>query len=373
LRPSDTLARLGGDEFTILLEDITGLKDAILVAQRILENLTQPFNLNGQQVFTNTSIGIALSRHDYQRSEEILRDADTAMYRAKARGKGCYAVFDPKMYYLALSRLQLETDLRQAIARQEFQVFYQPIASLETGKITEFEALIRWQHPVKGLVSPAEFIPIAEETGLIVPIGQWILKEACRQMKDWQEKFSPQIPWKIHINLSGKQLQGINLVEQIDNILAETGLDAGSLKLEITESLLIENVEVATNLFLALRERNIELCLDDFGTGYSSLSYLHRFPVSAIKIDRSFIMQMKPKDESSEIVRAIVLLAHILGMNVIAEGIETKAQLEQLKQLNCEKGQGFYFSKPLSREDAEDLLKIVSSVRGHLKSYFCPP
>jgi diguanylate cyclase (GGDEF)-like protein/PAS domain S-box-containing protein len=358
LRPSDTLARLGGDEFTVLLEDIKDLKDAILVAQRILQTLTLPFNLNGQQVFTNTSIGIALSADNYQRSEEILRDADTAMYRAKAQGKGCYVLFDPKMYYLALSRLQLENDLRQAIARQEFQVFYQPIASLETGKITEFEALIRWQHPEKGLISPAEFIPIAEETGLIVPIGQWILKEGCRQMKAWHEQFFPKIPWKIHINLSGKQLRGINLVEQIEKTLAETGLDASSLKLEITESLLIENVEVATNLFLELRERNIELCLDDFGTGYSSLSYLHRFPISAIKIDRSFIMQMNSQDETNEIVRAIVVLAHILGMNVIAEGIETEAQLEQLKKLNCEKGQGYYFSKPLRKEDAENLLKV---------------
>jgi diguanylate cyclase (GGDEF)-like protein/PAS domain S-box-containing protein len=362
LRPSDTLARLGGDEFTILLEDINNIKDAILVAQRVLQNLTQPFNLDDRQVFTNTSIGIALSRQDYQRSEEILRDADTAMYRAKARGKGCYAVFDPKMYYLALSRLQLETDLRQAIAKEEFQVFYQPIASLENEIITEFEALIRWQHPEKGLISPAEFIPIAEETGLIVPIGQWILKEACKQMKDWQDKFLPQIPWNIHINLSGKQIKGINLIEQIDEILAETGLEASSLKLEITESLLIENVEIATNLFLELRKRNIELCLDDFGTGYSSLSYLHRFPVSTIKIDRSFVMRMKSKDESSEIVRAIVLLSHVLGMNVIAEGIETEAQLEQLKKLNCEKGQGYYFSKPLSKEDVEELLQVISSV-----------
>jgi diguanylate cyclase (GGDEF)-like protein len=362
LRPSDTLARLGGDEFTILLEDINNIKDAILVAQRVLQNLTQPFNLDDRQVFTNTSIGIALSRQDYQRSEEILRDADTAMYRAKARGKGCYAVFDPKMYYLALSRLQLEPDLRQAIFREEFQVFYQPIASLENEIITEFEALIRWQHPEKGLISPAEFIPIAEETGLIVPIGQWILKEACKQMKDWQDKFLPQIPWNIHINLSGKQIKGINLIEQIDEILAETGLEANSLKLEITESLLIENVEIATNLFLELRKRNIELCLDDFGTGYSSLSYLHRFPVSTIKIDRSFVMRMKSKDESSEIVRAIVLLSHVLGMNVIAEGIETEAQLEQLKKLNCEKGQGYYFSKPLSKEDVEELLQVISSV-----------
>ncbi|OKH25575.1 hypothetical protein NIES593_04360 [Hydrococcus rivularis NIES-593] len=357
LRPSDTLARLGGDEFTILVEDIKTVKEAVLVAERILQTLTLPFDLDGQQVFTNTSIGIALSNSDYQSSEEILRDADTAMYRAKAQGKGCYAVFDPKMYLLAVSRLQLETDLRRAINQQEFLVFYQPIVSLKSGKTTEFEALIRWQHPERGLILPAEFIPIAEETGLIVPIGQWMLKEACQQMRTWQERFPQQLPLKININLSGKQLRGTNFIEQIDRILAETGLDGSALKLEITESLLIENVEVATDLLLELRKRKIELCLDDFGTGYSSLSYLHRFPVSTIKIDRSFIKQMKPEDDSSEIVRAIVALANILGMNAIAEGIETSEQLEQLKKLACQKGQGYLFSKPLSKEDAEALLQ----------------
>jgi diguanylate cyclase (GGDEF)-like protein/PAS domain S-box-containing protein len=356
LRPSDTLARLGGDEFTILLEDIDTLKDAISVAQRILQSLALPFNLNGQQVFTNTSIGIALSTADYQRSDEILRDADTAMYRAKAQGKGCYAVFNPQMYQLAVSRLQLETDLRRAINHQEFQVFYQPIVWLATGQVTEFEALIRWQHPQRGLILPAEFIPIAEETGLIVPIGQWILKEACQQMKAWQDRFKHRITLKININLSGKQLREIHFIEQIEQTLAETGLEASSLKLEITESLLIENVEVPTNLFVELRKRDIELCLDDFGTGYSSLSYLHRFPVSTIKIDRSFVSKMKPDNDRSEIVRAIVTLARILRMNAIAEGIETEEQLEQLKALGCEKGQGYFFSKPLSKEDAEALL-----------------
>ena len=356
LRPSDTLARLGGDEFTILLEDIKNVKDAILVAERILQNLHLPFNLDGQQVFTNTSIGIALSTVNYQRADEILRDADTAMYRAKAQGKGCYAIFDPKMYHLALSRLQLETDLRRAINCQEFQVFYQPIVSLVTGKIAEFEALIRWQHPEKGLISPAEFIPIAEETGLIVPIGQWILKEACQQMQAWHQQFSQTIPLKISVNLSGKQIKASNFIEQIDKILAETGLDASCLKLEITESLLIENVEISSHLFLELRKRNIELCLDDFGTGYSSLSYLRRFPVNTIKIDRSFVKQLKPEDDSNEIVRAIITLAHILGMTAIAEGIETPEQLQQLQQLSCQKGQGYLFSKPLSKEDIEVLI-----------------
>jgi diguanylate cyclase (GGDEF)-like protein/PAS domain S-box-containing protein len=362
LRPCDTLARLGGDEFTILLEDIKNVKDAILVAERILQTITLPFLLDTQQVFTNTSIGIALSDINYQLPSEILRDADTAMYAAKAQGKGCFVVFDPRMYHLALSRLQLETDLRSAIASwQEFQIYYQPIVSLETGRVTEFEALIRWQHPEKGLISPAEFIPIAEETGLIVPIGQWILTEACQQMRAWQEQFSDKLALKISVNLSSKQLKSVNLLQQIDDVLAKTSLEPEKLKLEITESLLIENIEVAADLFLELNKRKIELCLDDFGTGYSSLSYLHRFPIDTLKIDRSFIMQIKPEDESIEIVRAIVVLAHILGMNVIAEGIETEAQLEQLKKLNCQQGQGYLFSKPLSKTSAEELIKTLDS------------
>jgi diguanylate cyclase (GGDEF)-like protein/PAS domain S-box-containing protein len=356
LRPSDTLARLGGDEFTILVEDINTIKDAIAIAERILEDLIAPFDLQGQQVFTNTSIGIALCNPQYQRSEEILRDADTAMYRAKAQGKGCYAVFDRQMYHSVLSRLQLETDLRSAIEQQEFEIFYQPIFCLETNRITELEALIRWRHPKKGLISPAEFIPVAEETGAIVAIGQWILKEACRQLKEWQARYSQKLPLKVHVNLSGKQLKNSNFIAQIDEIMQETDLDPSSLKLEITESLLIENIEVATDLLLKLRERKIELCLDDFGTGYSSLSYLHRFPINTLKIDRSFVSRMQLNDESVEIVRAIVVLSFILGMNVIAEGIETKEQQQQLITLGCQKGQGYLLSKPLSKEKIELLL-----------------
>ncbi|MGK7876059.1 MAG: EAL domain-containing protein [Xenococcaceae cyanobacterium] len=383
LRPSDTLARLGGDEFTILLENIKDLKDATRVAQRIHKELTSPFNLNGHEVFANTSIGIVLSRGgfikhtgshsqtepgnegnsakkpsstDYEQPEELLRDSDIAMYRAKALGKGHYAVFNQKMHELAVARLQLETDLRRAIEHQEFLVYYQPIVSLITGRLTAFEALIRWQHPDRGLVLPAKFIPVAEETGLIVPIGQWVLSEACRQLHTWQAKFPAQMPLKISVNLSGKQLREEDLIEQIDKILIQTGLDGRSLKLEITESMLIENVEGATKMLWQLRARNIELCLDEFGTGYSSLSYLHLFPVHTLKIDRSFVSQMKPDDEKEKIVRAIVTLASTLGIDAIAEGVETEQQLAQLKLLGCEQAQGYFFSKPLDKEAAEELI-----------------
>lgn len=359
LRPNDTLARLGGDEFTILLEDIKDVQNALKVAERIHHYLSLPFTLKGQQVFTNASIGIALSALNYREPDEILRDADTAMYRAKLQGKGCHTVFAPQMYHLVVSRLQLETDLRQALVRKQFEVYYQPIVSLKTGTITGFEALIRWQHPDKGLVSPAEFITIAEETQLIAPIGQWILKEACQHLFTWQKQFPSLTPLKISVNLSSKQLKEANFIEQIDEILAITGLEASSLKLEITESLLMENLEVASDLFLELRKRNIELSLDDFGTGYSSLSYLHRFPVNTLKIDRSFISMMKVGARNVEIVRAIIALAHILEMDVIAEGIETEEQMKQLKALNCEQGQGYFFSQPLDRQAAEALLRLL--------------
>ncbi|ACK68347.1 diguanylate cyclase/phosphodiesterase with PAS/PAC sensor(s) [Rippkaea orientalis PCC 8801] len=357
LRADDTLARLGGDEFTILLEEIHDVKDAIKIAERIHKDLTRPFNLEGQEIFTNTSIGIALSNGEYEAASEILRDADTAMYRAKAGGKACYAIFDQQMHASAVSRLQLETDLRRAIERQEFLVYYQPIISLQHDTLTGFEALIRWQHPQQGLVPPARFIPIAEETGLIVPIGEWILEQAAQQLKIWQTQYRNYESLKMSVNLSSKQLRDASLLGTIDRILSKTEIDNNALKVEITESILMENVQVAADVLIALRERNIEICLDDFGTGYSSLSYLHRFPVNTLKIDRSFVMRMRPNDENSEIVRAIVSLAHILGMEIIAEGIETELQLAQLKWIGCEQGQGYFFAKPLATSEVEALLK----------------
>lgn len=357
LRSDDTLARLGGDEFTILLEDIDDIKDAIKIAKRIHQDLTKPFNLEGQDIFINTSIGIALSMPTYATAAEILRDADTAMYRAKANGKACYAIFDKKMHDCAVTRLQLETDLRRAIKHQEFQLYYQPIISLKTGKLTGLEALIRWQHPHRKLIAPGHFIPIAEETGLIIPMGEWILEKACQQLKTWQTQFADYFDLKVSVNLSSKQLRYANLIDTLDKILTKTKLNSQSLKVEITETLLMENVQAAREILLKIRQRNIEICLDDFGTGYSSLSYLHRFPVNTLKIDRSFITRMEPNNENVEIVRAIVSLAHILGMEIVAEGIETEQQLVQLKNLGCEQGQGYFFAKPLPQKDVEMLLK----------------
>jgi diguanylate cyclase (GGDEF)-like protein/PAS domain S-box-containing protein len=356
IRPTDTVARLGGDEFTILLENIKDVAETTIVAERIYEVLTIPFQINNYELFATASIGIALSINGYEKPEDILRDADLTMYSAKEQGKARYEVFDRSMHERALNRLQVETDLRWGIERNEFLVYYQPITSLTTGKLAGFESLMRWQHPERGLILPGDFIPVAEETGLIIPLGSWLLKESCRQLKAWQVQYPLHSNLKISVNLSGKQLTDVNAIEQIDRILEETGLEGKYLKLEITESILMDNLDVATKMLLELRKRHIQLSIDDFGTGYSSLSYLHRFPVNTLKIDRSFINEMESKEENSAIVKAIVTLAHMLNMDVVAEGIENSSQLAQLKLLKCELGQGYLFSKPLSKEDVEVLM-----------------
>jgi diguanylate cyclase (GGDEF)-like protein/PAS domain S-box-containing protein len=357
LRPGDRVARLGGDEFTILLKNINDTSEATEVAERIRQELTQPFTLSGQEVFTTLSIGVAHSALGYEQPEDMLRDADTAMYRAKARGTARHEVFDKTMHSQALSLLQMETDLRRAVERQEFLVHYQPIVTLETGRLRGFEALVRWHHPEQGLIPPIKFIPIAEETGLIVDIGHWALREACRQMREWQAQYPAGSELQMSVNLSGKQFVQPNLLGRIKGILRETGLPPRSLKLEITESVVMENIEVATSMLQQIRALEIELSIDDFGTGYSSLSYLHRFPLNTLKIDRSFVIHMSNNNENKEIVRTIVMLARSLGMDVIAEGVETQDQLAQLWALECKYGQGYFFSKPLGGKAAGELVK----------------
>lgn len=359
LRPSDTIARLGGDEFVILLEDVKDRKSVTAVAERIQEALTLPFTLGGHEVFTAASIGIAFSSKHYTRPEELLRDADTAMYHAKERGRGRYQIFNSGMHTHAVALLQLETDLRRALERQELRLHYQPIVSLRTKQIIGFESLLRWQHPKRGEVSPQEFIPIAEETGLIVPIGHWILQEACLHMYQWHQRF-PERKLTVNVNLSGKQFTP-QLIQEVSQILEETGLEAQFLKLEITESILMENAELAIVTLAQLRDLGTHLAIDDFGTGYSSLSYLHRFPIDTLKIDRSFTSKIDTDGEQLAIVRTIITLAWNLGMEVVAEGVETPKQLAQLRALHCDHAQGFFFCHAVDEKSVLQLLDETAS------------
>jgi diguanylate cyclase (GGDEF)-like protein len=355
LRPIDTLARFGGDEFAILLSGMSDATDAVRVAQRIQDELKQPFVLDKNSAFATSSIGIALSSTGYDKPEDILRDADTAMYRAKENGKARYEVFDQAMHARAVSRLQLESDLRQAVERKEFVVYYQPIVSLQTGRLTGFEALVRWNHPRRGLVSPLDFIPAAEETGLIVPIGEWVLAEACTRVREWQIASPSHRSLSLSVNLSARQVEQADLLERIHAALETSKLNPHSLKLEITESVVMENAEAAALMFKQLRSLGVQLSIDDFGTGYSSLSYLHRFPLNYLKIDRSFVSRLTT-DNDNAIVRTISTLARNLGMEVIAEGIETEEQYQQLRILGCECGQGYLFSHPVDTERVAHLL-----------------
>jgi diguanylate cyclase (GGDEF)-like protein len=355
LRPVDTLARFGGDEFAIMLSGMTDTTDAVRVAQRIQDELTKPFVLDKNSAFATASIGIALSSSGYDRPEDILRDADTAMYRAKENGKARYEVFDHGMHAKAVSRLQLESDLRHAIEHNEFCVYYQPIVSLQTGRLSGLEALVRWNHPRRGLVSPADFIPVAEETGLIVPIGQWVLNEACQHIRRCQVESPGHRSLSLSVNLSARQVAQPDLLDRIKDALETSKLSAHCLKLEITESVVMENAEAAALMFKQLRALGVQLSIDDFGTGYSSLSYLHRFPLNYLKIDRSFVMRLTT-DNDNAIVRTISTLARNLGMEVIAEGIETEEQYQQLRMLGCEYGQGYLFSRPVDSASVARLL-----------------
>jgi len=351
-----TVARLGGDEFTVLLDDIKDPDDAKRAADRMMKALVAPFILGGKEVFTSVSIGIALSNSAYEQPEEILRDADTAMYRAKSLGKARYEVFDADMRASVMARLQLETDLRRALERGEFRNFYQPIVALASGEIAGFEALLRWQHPTRGLLGPGEFIPVAEETGLIRELGWWNLREACRQISEWRASASGHRNLTISVNLSAKQFLQPKLVEDIGKLLSDLALPPEVLKLEITESTVMGDPTAAVEMLQHIKSLGIQLAIDDFGTGYSSLSYLHRFPLDTLKIDRSFISNMGDDGEGMEIARTILPMANNLRLDVVAEGVETIQQVALLKKLQCKYGQGFYFSRPLSAEGTSALL-----------------
>ena len=356
LDPQAILARVGADEFAIAFKTTADIAEAIKLANELEQELTIPFQLSQQNIFTSASIGLALNQieEDLQ-PEELLQASHTAMYKAKVSGKSQHQVFATKMHEQALKRLQLEADLNQAIINQEFELYYQPIVSLATGKLSGFEALVRWISPTRGFISPGAFIPVAEETGLIIPMGKWILETACRQMQQWRQQFPQAEKVMMSVNLSSRQFNQPDLLAQIQEALILTELDPANLKLEITESMMMDDVENTIILLNQLRKLKIEISLDDFGTGFSSFSYLHRFPTNTLKIDRSFVSNMKQGAKNIEIVNTITILAHKLGMNTIAEGIETEEEKEILQGFNCEYGQGYFFAKPLSKEDATEL------------------
>jgi diguanylate cyclase (GGDEF)-like protein/PAS domain S-box-containing protein len=356
LRPSDTIARVGGDEFAILLEGGRDVSDAVRVAERIHDRLTTAINLGGHEVFITASIGIAVHTPEYERPEDLLRDADTAMYRAKSSGRACHVVFNRVMHRFVMARLQLETDLRRAVERGQLRVHYQPFVDLATDEVTGFEALVRWHHPRRGLLPPDEFLSVAEETGLIVPIGRFVLIEGCRQIRELQRKHPENGSLKLTVNLSNKQFFQSDLFDQIAEALAASGLDPGCLGLEITEGVIIRQADSASSRFSRLKSLGVQLYLDDFGKGYSSLNYLHRFPMDILKIDRSFVSRIEEAEGNFAIVKAIVTLAHQLGMEVVAEGIQTADQRARLRGLGCEYGQGFFLSPPVPGDELEPLL-----------------
>ncbi len=356
IRPNDTVARLGGDEFCILLRDIDNPRDAVIIANRVIEAISKPFQLEEHTVFTSASIGIAISKDDYKVPEDVLRDADAAMYHAKATGKARYSMFDVDMHDKAMKRLRIENDLRHALTKQQIKVYYQPIIDLTTGKIVSFEALARWIHDELGFIPPDEFIPIAEETGMIHQIGQFIMRDSLGTLKLWQTRYPCAKDVAMSVNFSSKQIEHHDLLKDIQAALAENNLAPNCLKVEITESLLIESAELAQKLLASLSASNIEVLLDDFGTGYSSLSYLHKFTLHTIKIDRSFIDQMDSSEEHLTIVKAIAFMCKELNLGLIAEGVESVKHIDMLKQLNIRHSQGYHFSKPVPASEAEKLI-----------------
>jgi diguanylate cyclase (GGDEF)-like protein/PAS domain S-box-containing protein len=354
--PSSTLARLGGDEFNVLLDDIKEPSDAMRVAERLRRALQEPFDVDGQQVFTSATVGIAVSTTGYERPEDVVRDAAIALNRAKTEATSGCEIFDPAMRQRAVSRLQVETDLRHAIESRAFEVHYQPIVSLKTGLIAGFEALVRWRHPARGLVGPGEFIPLAEDTGLIRDITRHTLAESCRQMVEWQRRFGSEAPGVVCVNVSSKLFADMELLGELTSTLASTGMEASRLKLEITESALINDMAAARVTLDRAQAMGIEWSLDDFGTGYSSLSHLHGLQIATVKIDRSFVSRIGSERHGSEMVRAIVALAHTLGMDVVAEGVETPEHATHLIELGCEYAQGFHYSKAVDSTAAACLI-----------------
>ncbi len=358
MRPGDMIARLGGDEFAVIIDNLKSSDDAIQAADRLHQEMTVPYLLSGREVYASASIGVALSQSHHENAQDFLRAADTAMYHAKSRGRGCVELFDTEMHARALGQLQIETDLRRALQREEFRIFYQPIVSTESRQVRGFEALVRWEHPEQGLLSPIRFMQVAEETGLVVPLDQWVLRDSCRQLREWQQEFPMNPLLSVSVNLSGKQFAHPDLCDKVRAILDETGIIPLSVKLEITESSLVENPDAAAQILRQLKELGVRISLDDFGTGYSSLSYLHRFPIDVLKIDRSFVNRMSVS-KNSEIVRTIITLAINLGMEVIAEGVETEEQVAQLASMHCDYVQGYLFSPPMPSTAVHELLAIT--------------
>ena len=355
LRPEDTIARLGGDEFAVLLEDVKDASAVTAVAERLGAELQRPFLFQERELFITVSIGIALTISRRTTPEEILRDADLAMYHAKARGKARYELFDKSMNKPAHDRLGLELDLRHAITHGDFTLHYQPVVDIDSGRITEVEALVRWNHPQRGLLLPADFVGLTEETGLIVPLGRWIMTEACRQLRQWQTAGAGG-PLVMNVNLSARQLQHPHLVDDVARALEETRIDPGTLRLEITETVVMQEAPSTLAKLEALKRLGVRLAIDDFGTGYSSLGYLKRFPVDTLKIDRSFVKGIGRVVEDTAIVRAVITVAKSLGLAVTAEGIENEAQLAELRTLGCDRGQGYLFAKPISADRIPELL-----------------
>lgn len=357
LRSVDTLARFGGDEFAILVEDVEDSEGAAIVAERILKQISAPYRLKKQDIHITGSIGVVLGSSAYEHPDQILRDADNAMYFSKEHGGNHYTVFEAGMHVLTRKRLEIETDLRNATLAGEISVFYQPIVSLRSGTITGFEALCRWKHPKYGMIPPAEFIPVAEETGIIQELGAFVLEESCKKLRQLEEKFPGVDRFTMSINISGKQFKRADFVDMVHDCIQKTGVNPYHIKLELTESVLLEDADLAVETITRLKAQGIRVVIDDFGTGYSSLSYIRRFPFDALKVDRSFVGSMGDAAQSREIIKSIIALAHSLGLEVVAEGVEAELHKDMLSDMNCELAQGFLFSKPVAGDILDALLE----------------